>query len=275
MTAPKKFEFSKRLPTIESGILEAIARTIGDTTEGFNGQDIGRFLKECDLIDSDPLNTKWKRIYNSFVLFQNEHQVSNHVIRFINHVMKPSLHLKNVPRFHWMKDHLNVALGLCGYRVDESGVVRTTNKVTTLSDAKARSASLRMKLEERKAHAEVFRFCDEQLLENNYFHAVLEAVKSITSRIRSISGLSGDGSELIDGALSSVKGIDPIIKINAYDTDTKKGEQRGFINLLKGLYGTFRNPLSHEAKIEWEITEEDALDILSLISLIHRKLDKI
>ena len=46
------------------------------------------------------------------------------------------------------------------------------------------------------------------------------------------------------------------------------------MNLLKGVFGTFRNTTAHAPKITWEINELDALDILSMISLIHRKLDK-
>lgn len=46
------------------------------------------------------------------------------------------------------------------------------------------------------------------------------------------------------------------------------------MNLLKGVFGTFRNTTAHAPKITWPIDEQDALDILSTISLIHRKLDK-
>jgi uncharacterized protein (TIGR02391 family) len=45
-------------------------------------------------------------------------------------------------------------------------------------------------------------------------------------------------------------------------------------NLLKGLFGTFRNTTGHAPKITWDIEEIDALDILSKVSLIHRRLDK-
>ena len=62
--------------------------------------------------------------------------------------------------------------------------------------------------------------------------------------------------------------------INPLKTETQKGEQYGFMNLLKGLYGTIRNPLAHNPKTEWNMTEQDAMDILTMISLVHRKLDQ-
>ena len=99
-------------------------------------------------------------------------------------------------------------------------------------------------------------------------------MKSITSRVRELSGLTTDGAELVNAAFSSSKTDKPLVAINALGTKTEQSKQRGFANLLNGLYGMVRNPLGHEAKIEWEMTEEDALDILTTVSLIHRKLDK-
>jgi uncharacterized protein (TIGR02391 family) len=100
-------------------------------------------------------------------------------------------------------------------------------------------------------------------------------MKSVTSRIRSLAGLSTDGSELVDGAFSLGKSGTPILAISAHDTETLRGEQRGFVSLLKGLYGTIRNPLAHNSKVEWDMSEQDALDILTMLSLVHRKLDKV
>ena len=47
------------------------------------------------------------------------------------------------------------------------------------------------------------------------------------------------------------------------------------MNLIKGVFGTFRNTTAHAPKITWTINKQDALDILSMISLIHRKLDNV
>lgn len=83
--------------------------------------------------------------------------------------------------------------------------------------------------------------------------------------------LTEDGAELIDIALNIES---PYIVINSLRTDTEKSEQRGFINLLKGTFGVFRNVTSHASKIKWPILEEEALDLMTLVSLIHKKLDK-
>lgn len=56
-------------------------------------------------------------------------------------------------------------------------------------------------------------------------------------------------------------------------TESEQSEQKGFANLLKGIFGTFRNTTAHAPKVTWVIEEQDALDILSTVSLIHRRLD--
>ena len=98
-------------------------------------------------------------------------------------------------------------------------------------------------------------------------------MKSIAAKIRQLSGLASDGAELVNQAFSLGKDCQPLLAINLLATETDKGEQRGFVNLLVGLFGTIRNPGAHNPKIEWPMPEQDALDILTTVSLIHRKLD--
>jgi len=45
------------------------------------------------------------------------------------------------------------------------------------------------------------------------------------------------------------------------------------VNLVKGTFGMFRNTTAHEARILWAMDKVDAEDLLSLASLIHRRLD--
>lgn len=45
------------------------------------------------------------------------------------------------------------------------------------------------------------------------------------------------------------------------------------MNVSKGLFGAFRNTTGHAPRIHWNISEQDALDILTTISFVHRRLD--
>jgi uncharacterized protein (TIGR02391 family) len=56
--------------------------------------------------------------------------------------------------------------------------------------------------------------------------------------------------------------------------ESKRSEQKGFANLLRGVAGMFRNTTAHEARIHWNMSKDDAEDLLSMASLIHRRLDR-
>lgn len=43
---------------------------------------------------------------------------------------------------------------------------------------------------------------------------------------------------------------------------------------MKGMFSTFRNPAAHAPKVAWATSRSDALDILTLESMLHRRLDK-
>ena len=68
-------------------------------------------------------------------------------------------------------------------------------------------------------------------------------------------------------------GQQPVLALGPLTTESEKSEQKGFANLLIGLFGAVRNPLAHAPKTNWPMSEQDALDILTLVSLIHRKLE--
>jgi uncharacterized protein (TIGR02391 family) len=258
------------IPPFNAQELEAACRVLADTEQGLTGSQIGYILEDCKIIDVMPNMTKWKRLFNALVESQNKHQAGNHLILFINKALNPVGYARDKEKFEWRRNELNVVLSFTGYQVREDGKVIRTKKETTLKGARKRAGALRSTLEDRGAHKEVFNYCRAELLEENYFHAVLEAIKGVAQRIRDLSSLTTDGADLVNTAFSVKK---PILAINLLATETDISEQKGFSNILVGLFGAVRNPTAHAPKVLWPMTEQDALDIFSLVSFIHRKLD--
>lgn len=234
------------------------------------GDEIGYILADMGIPDTDQGITKWKRLFNALAFAQNEHQVGNHLIMFINRALSPVRYTATPELFQWRRDGLNVVLSFAGYAVREDGKVVHTTPETTLEGARARAGRLKSLLEARGTHAEVFKYCRAELLEDNYFHAVLEAVKGLAQRIRDLSGLRMDGAELVNQAFSTKA---PIIAVNSLQTETEVSEQKGIVNLLVGVFGAIRNPTAHAPKVIWAMPEQDAIDVFALLSFIHRKLD--
>lgn len=263
---------SASLPPFDQSQLEQIARIVAETESGLSGTELTVMLGTLGFPDEGTGQTKWKRLYNSLAILHNKHNVGNHAVQLINAVMSPARYVTNPELFSQRQSALNAVLAFAGYYVRDDGKVGRMTAVTTLSEALARANKMSDQLRRRNVHGKVLDFCKAELVQSNYFHAVFEAMKSIKSRINELSGVDGDGAQLVDAVFGMTTG--PIIAINRLQNQTDEGEQKGFAHLLKGLFGMIRNPLAHRAKIEWQMSEEDALDVLTTISLVHRKLDQ-
>lgn len=261
------------IKNIDLGSLESICKILGDTNNGFSGTEISKYLAETKIKDPQLNSTKWKRLYDALSIKQSEDRCSNNVLAFLKYVLRPSRHIHRKEWFKNIRTELNYVLSFEGFELTESGDIRATDKVKTFSEAEERAQNLRKALLDRKIHSDVLTFCKAELLVDNYFHAVFEATKSIAEKIRVKTGLTNDGGDLVTHAFSFKDKV-PYLALNSLQTESEKSEQRGFSNLLIGIFGTFRNTTAHVPKITWNIDEQDALDILSTISLIHRKLDK-
>lgn len=251
-------------------ILEGISLIFGDTEKGLTGSEIHRFLLQARIEDIDSSITKRKRLFNAFVNFQNTQKCSNNILDFISHVLSPSRYVNNQGEFERIRELVNQQLAFVGYNLKENGQYQKIEKASIISDVQIKADNLKKELEKRNAHVEIFKYCKVELLQNNYFHSVFEANKGLFERIRDLSGLPTDGNALIEEAFSN----NPYLIINNFITESEKNEHKGFCNILKGICSMFRNTTSHEAKICWEITEQDALEVLGIISYCHRRLDK-
>lgn len=267
---------NKKYSSFDSGTLESISKVLGDTERGLTGSEIDRLLKECQIENTDPGTTKWKRLFNAFANRQNKDKCSNAILKFIKEAVNPTRYIEDKEKFENFKSRLNKVLVFNGYEIQDNGKLKQIKKVDTISEAEKRVSRLKEKLQQRNIHQEIFKYCNEEIVSENYFHLVFEATKSLAQRIREMSSLSLDGASLADEAFSFdfKKQKSPKIALNLLDTDSLKSEQKGFINLVKGIFSMFRNTAAHEPKMIWQIDEEDAIDILTIISYAHKKLDK-
>ena len=252
---------------LNQGILERLSRILADTDYGLTGSEITLFLSQCDIEDMTPSMTKWKRLYNAFAEYQNKAKCSNKILKFIQTVLSPSRFTDNA-EYEEKRNAVNEALSYVGYELSETGRYRETTPASTITEAQQRANNLLSALKSRNAHQEIFKYCKAELVDRNYFHAVFEACKGLFTRIRQMSLINADGTALIQHVFGH-----PVLVINQYKTNQDKNEQKGFQAILEGVCNMFRNPLAHKPKTEWTISEQDALEILSLISYCHRRLD--
>ena len=254
-------------PSFTEGQLEALARLLGECG---SGSDITRVLTDRRLIDGSGESTKWQRLHWIFLDCQTRHGCANHVVDFIRAFLTPARFVGRHDEFETRRHELNAILAFSGLEYGADGQFRQVTAAKTLDEAERRVRTIRTKFQGRIMHPEVLKYCRTELMQENYFHAVFEATKGLAQRLRDMSGVQADGAALVDRIFSLES---PLLVMSALQTDTEKSEHKGFAALLKGCFAAVRNPLAHEPKILWQ-GEDDAADYLSLISLLHRKLDE-
>lgn len=260
-----------QLPRLGQSEIELIARALADTTFGFTGTELGMYIPQYGFKDTDPTITKHKRLYNAFCERVTREQNSDCIFIFLQNTLNPIRGLHNQELHEKRRFEVNKVLMFHGIELDENGKFHEVDRAKTVSEVVSRTQKLRQKLYDYDAHYYVLRCCKCELLQENYFHAVLEAAKGLCEIIRERTGLREDGSELIDKTFSKK---DPYLALNTLQTETECSMQNGLKEMINGILHMVRNVTAHELKIRWDINEKDAIEILNIISLLHKYIEK-
>jgi uncharacterized protein (TIGR02391 family) len=248
------------------GQVEALARLLGECG---SGSDITRVLRDRSLSDSSGESTKWRRLYAIFLECQRVGGGANRILDFIRAFLIPARFAGRSEEFERRRAELNTILAFSGLEYGSDGEFRQVTVARTLDEAEARARVIKAKFQGRTIHPEVLKYCRAELMQDNYFHAVFEASKGLAQRIRELAQVDADGAALVDLVFSVER---PLLAFNTLRTETEKSEHKGYAALLKGCFAAVRNPPAHVPRVLWQ-GEDDAADHLSLISLLHRKLD--
>ena len=251
--------------------IEGLARSLG---EHYTGSTISRLLEQARIVDVwGECTTKWKRIDAALVARQRRDGHGGGVAAFLHAALNPRRFSSQRQIYDALRGEVNELLALEGLQVKDDGRLHRVTRARTLSEAEARADQLRAKLRARGVHHDVLRFCRAELVQGNYFHAVLEAAKSVSAKIRERTGLTTDGMELADQAFTLKENMPPLA-FNALRTASERSAHSGYAHFVRGVVGAFRNPTAHEPRIEFPIGEDDAIDMLATISMVHRRLDE-
>ena len=99
----------------------------------------------------------------------------------------------------------------------------------------------------------------------NYSHAILEATYYLSNVLRERAGVDGDGAALVGQALG---GDLPKLRLNAFQTESEKNIQKGFEQILRGVYIGIRNPRSHEQTTDDKETADAIIHFLGYVVIL-------
>jgi len=108
----------------------------------------------------------------------------------------------------------------------------------------------------------------EHFRKGSFHEAVLNGTISVFDLIRTRSRLDLDGASLVARALSLDR---PILRFADLSTESGRSEQKGFIQLLQGVYMAVRNPRAHSLK--GSLTKDAAAQQLVFLSWLASRVD--
>jgi hypothetical protein len=199
--------------------LRKLAETLA---EAVTHRELSDILAKC-LIQEAGGDPKWERILLALKARQRQDRCGNTVGAFIQAAIDPVRFVNRSDDFSRIRDSLNKILAFSGLSLGADGKLQPVAPARTLAEAEERAGRLRVELNRRRVHHDVLKFCRPELLEENYFHAVLEASKSVADKIREITGLTGDGADLVDPAFGINR---PMLAINSLRTRQKSLNKR-------------------------------------------------
>ena len=126
-----------------------------------------------------------------------------------------------------------------------------------------------------KIHSEITKYCDEEWLNEDYFHAMEEVAKSVFDRMRKMTGIQQDGADLVNACFAMGKSGIPVLALNRLESVSEQSEQKGFVNFCIGFYGLYRNPKAHNARVNEDVKLEQFAEVLVVASIIHERLDHV
>ena len=178
--------------------------------------------------DGSGQSTKWRRLYWIFLDVQRRDLCANRILDFIQSFLMPARFVGRNDELEAHRSELNTVLALAGFEYGADGKFRNRPAAATLTEAERRVKTIQAKFQGRRIHPEVLKYCQAELMQHNYFHAVFEASKGLAQRIRDKSGVDGDGAKLVDNVFS-VNG--PVLAFNTLQTEVDKTEHKGFTAL--------------------------------------------
>lgn len=255
--------------------IEAISKAIGET---MNGSQITTMFKSLGLKNFDSerpfTSTKWRRINESVIDCINFINSNKILLDIIEYAAKPSKWVTNLDDWGKFKREINSTLIFHEMELSNNGKIKPTKPPVSAKEANERLNSLVEKLNMLSVHDNVMKFAKSELLQDNFFHAILESSKGVLTRVREISELQDDGTKLIDKAFSRNHPL-VLIKGNFLRTPSEISVYTGLANLLKAITSMYRNPTAHDPKLYDENSLQDAIDAFIVMSVAHRQLDKL
>lgn len=257
---------SAQIPRLNKSALEETAKIIG---ERYTGSEITAFFHKAGFtqIDFDG-STKWRFVFSMLEQIQSAPAGDANIAKVLETLCDPQEFFGKPEAHVQIVERIDEIVGFYGLGVEpRTGKLLLTEQ--SRAELRQRKSVEAQAFDSRKLHSEVIKHGRELFVQGRHFHAAFECCKAFDRFVSSKSQIDEHGDKLMGMALS----LTGPLKLNSQRTQTEINEQEGTMHLCKGLMRAIRNPEAHEPQLDWTIDQQDALDILSMVSFLYRKVE--
>jgi uncharacterized protein (TIGR02391 family) len=239
--------------------------------------EIHTLLMTVKIEDINPGINRRKRLYNALVAQQEQDGNAQNVIKFIVTVTQHIKSSRSKPYFEMYREELNSALAFWGYFVDEKGDMGAVdvNKMTQKAmDITERVKTFKYIMTRRNLHPDILPACEREFLtEENYYPVVRKGVRIMAEKLTTKAGLPSVGPEIADQAFSMAWQGWPILALNDLKTPQEVTQQYAIMHLMRGVLLMFYDERTRQERPGWVMTQQDALELLGIVSFCCAKID--
>jgi hypothetical protein len=251
----------------EETILKRLANILGDTNTGLTSTEIGEIFADLEIPDPTPALTKRTRLLNAWLDLQATQKSGDPVVAFVDHAtgLNFAHRWRNTPS----RDRrlLNEFLAHCGKLLSDAAPPTTSAACNGHP-----IAVLLSELQRRHAHTFVLTQCGKAGISSTNREILKDAAATLKRRIRQLAGKPAEGPPLL-GVFYKGDADAPALRINNWRTPDQHAEQRGIAEIVAGIFRMLDRPQGSSHNANCPADELDALDVLSIVSFVHRKLD--
>lgn len=267
------------IPRIDPTYLTMICDVYVELEDILSDGEIGAILIGSGLEDVYPNSNRHNRMLNAFTNQQDRDNNANVLSTFLRRTGEYLDKRKGDDAVNQFREKINLILTYVGFELDENcnfSPVDNSRPMYATKHAEERAENLNRGVKARHLHPDILLSTRPEYMEDRgrgYHRCVLEANNMLREKLKAKAGINIDGPTIAEHAFAFSSQQKPRLIFNEFASEGDYAEQFTLMCMLKALFLMFQDEQTKTYRPHWYISFEDALDMLSLISMFHRKID--
>lgn len=272
------------VPSIDPTYLTMICDALVSLDDVISDGELGILLLSSDIPDANPNASRHRRLLTAMLAEQERARCADSIAKFLR---RTGYHIKTKRGEDAYKRYIremNQILSFAGLELDNNANLDeaslnqqdgTKKSMYIAPEAEERAKQFKALIKARHLHPDLELSCRaEFFIEPGYFVFLTEATKVLLEKVKSKSNLRVDTPTIAEQAFAFPWKGEPVLAFNQFESDSDRSEQFSLMVLLKAMFLIVQDEQSGKYRHGWKLSQDDALDLLTMISFFHKKIDK-